>query len=407
MKAMADLTFRDRLPEYRNQYNRLTSKEAKSRFLDRLQAAYGYERKSLNKRLTGNRRYKPHKGRSKVYGEDFEKAALALHQASGWMCAPYLKEAMPKLLADWEAVAGPVAPRIREQLLSAGESTFARLFRRHPGRHLRQGNRRSGANRLKALVVACPGKKIEDGRPGVFQIDSVAHGGGGPEPHFYSLDMTDAETQWCEFAFVWCRGAEATRDGLEQMVRRLPFAVRKIHPDGGGEYINSVFLEHVARFMPGTEVFRSRPSRPNDNCRVEQKNGSIIRGFLRDWRLDDASMQRELDWVAEQMALYVNLFTPSKRLLSKEPVDGKAVKYRFRYDRPRTPLERLKEADPDNPELERLDKLFRRTNSVLLLTAIKKKIASIVKRCSARRVQAGPGLHPSVSSHLTNGVRSF
>ena len=300
---------------------------------------------------------------------------------------------MPKLLLDWEAVAGPVDRRLRDLLLSAGESTFARLFRRHPGTHLRQGNRRSGANRLRASVAACPGRDIEDGRPGVFQIDSVAHGGGGPEPHFYSLDMTDAATQWCEFAFVWCRGAAATKAGLGQMVRRLPFAVRKLHPDGGGEYINAAFLHHIASSMPGTEVYRSRPGHPNDNCRVEQKNGSIIRGFLRDWRLDEASMQRELDSVAERMALYVNLFVPCKKLLGKEPIEGKGVKYRYRYDKPRTPLERLREAEPDNPALKRLDRVFRITNSVSLLAQIQRKIASVVKRCRARRegkVNPGP-----------------
>ena len=37
MKPMADLTFRDRLPDYRNEYNRLKSKDAKTRFIDRLQ----------------------------------------------------------------------------------------------------------------------------------------------------------------------------------------------------------------------------------------------------------------------------------------------------------------------------------------------------------------------------------
>ena len=211
---MADISFRDRLPDYRNQYSRLKSKEAKKRFIDRIQAVYGYERKYLIKKLSGNRRYRPHKGRARKYGEDFEAAALELNRASGWMCAPYLKATMGKLLPDWEFLNGRLPQVVREQLLSAGESTFARLFRRHPGRHLRQANRRSGANRTRNAVATCPGKSMEDGRPGVFQLDSVSHGGEGPEPNFYSLDMTDAETQWCEFAFVWCRGAEATENSV-------------------------------------------------------------------------------------------------------------------------------------------------------------------------------------------------
>ena len=34
MKAMADLSFRERRPDYRNQYSRLKSKDARKRFLD-------------------------------------------------------------------------------------------------------------------------------------------------------------------------------------------------------------------------------------------------------------------------------------------------------------------------------------------------------------------------------------
>ena len=95
-------------------------------------------------------------------------------------------------------------------------------------------------------MTACPGASLEDGRPGVGQLDSVAHGGGGPEPHFYSLDLTDAQTQWVEFSFAWCRGAHAVKSAFAKMVARLPFPLRKVHPDGGSEFINSVFLEFPA-----------------------------------------------------------------------------------------------------------------------------------------------------------------
>ena len=67
--------------------------------------------------------------------------------------------------------------------------------------------------------------------------------------------------------------AEEARNRIStQMVRRIPFDVRKIHPDGGGEFINDLFLKHIAKAMPDAKIMRSRPGRPNDNCRVEQKN---------------------------------------------------------------------------------------------------------------------------------------
>ena len=391
MKNMADTTFRERLPDLRNQYGRLKSKAAKVRFLDKMQGAYGCERKFLIKRLTGNRPFRRRRGRGRTYGEAFKAAALELHRASGWMCAPYFKRALPRLLSDWEQLHGPFAPVARDQLLGAGESTFARLFREYPRTHMRHGNRASGDNGVKASVTACPASRIEDGKPGVFQLDSVAHGGGGEEPFFWSLDLIDAETQWVEFAFVWCRGAEATREGFRKMVSRLPLGVRKIHPDGGGEFINSVFLGHVASCMPGTEVYRSRPSRPNDNCRVEQKNGSILRPWLRQWRLDDAGRQKELDWIAEKLALYTNLFVPCKKLLRKVPLEGKAVKYRYFYDEPQTPLERLRKANPDNPELGRLEKVLAQTNGIALRGMIARRIRDVVRETDETRRAASRG----------------
>lgn len=205
--------------------------------------------------------------------------------------------------------------------------------------------------------------------------------------------------------------AEEARNRIStQMVRRIPFDVRKIHPDGGGEFINDLFLKHIAKAMPDAKIMRSRPGRPNDNCRVEQKNGSILRGFLKDWRLGDETMQRDLDWIAEHLALYVNLFVPTKRLLSKNAVEGKGVKYQYRYDVPRTPLERLREVDPGNPNLAQLDKTYSMTNSVSLLALIQRKIASVIRRSSSLGSSSEPppdgtaSKATSVSSHLTNGV---
>ena len=63
MKAMSDTTLRERLPDLRNQYNRLKSKEAKGNFLTRLQTAFPISRKLLIKRLSGNRPFKQRRGR--------------------------------------------------------------------------------------------------------------------------------------------------------------------------------------------------------------------------------------------------------------------------------------------------------------------------------------------------------
>ena len=92
------------LPDKRNQYARLKSKKAKSRFLTHLQEVYGFERKYLIKLLTGERTYHPHPGRGCTYGPEFARYALKLHEACKYLCAPYFRVRLPTLIKDWEAM---------------------------------------------------------------------------------------------------------------------------------------------------------------------------------------------------------------------------------------------------------------------------------------------------------------
>ena len=101
---MANQTFSDILPDKRNQYARLKSKKAKSRFLTHLQEVYGFERKYLIKLLTGERTYHPHPGRGCTYGPEFARYALKLHEACKYLCAPYFRVRLPTLIKDWEAI---------------------------------------------------------------------------------------------------------------------------------------------------------------------------------------------------------------------------------------------------------------------------------------------------------------
>jgi hypothetical protein len=373
------MNFKDKLIDYRNRYYDLSERKAKGRFLDMLSALFGHERKYLIKLLNGQRDFKPARGRGRTYGEEVERLALRLRAAAGDPCAPYFARMLPRLVEDWEKLKGPVAEETRAQLLAASESTFARWFRRHPSSRPRHGNHRSGANRLGNGVPRCPGRDVEDGSPGVVQVDTVAHGGGGPEPFFYSMDMVDAETQWVVFDFMWCRGGMEVRAAAGGMLRQFPFKVRKLHPDGGGEFINGPVLSFLAANFPGVEVSRSRPSRPNDNCRVEQKNGSIIRSWLGQARLDNRALAPGLHELARLLCLYHNLFVPSKKLVSKAPRDRLHSSYRYVYDKPRTPLERCRESGKCDPaRLASLEKTYASTNSLVLVAKIKRLVREIL-----------------------------
>ena len=407
------MSFKDKLVDYRNRYRRLKSKASKGRFVTRLCEVFDLERKYMLKLLNGQREFKAARGRGRTYGREVELMAVRLRRAAGDPCAPYFMAMRRRLVADWEALHAPLDPGLRAQLLAASESTVARWFRRHPSGRPRHGNRRSGANRLGAGVPRCPGRDIEDGAPGVVQVDTVAHGGGGPEPFFYSMDITDAETQWTEFDFIWCRGGEAVAGAAGPMLGRFPFKVRRAHPDGGGEFINKAVLELFAATFPEVEVSRSRPGRPNDNCRVEQKNGSIIRAWLGEARLDDRALEPKLHELARLLRLYHNLFVPCRKLLAKTPKDRLHTSYAYRYDKPATPLERCRASGKCDPSKTAALEKLRDSINVIRLVAKAKALAREVT--SPRKCGQSPscgGASPaatrqprSVSSLLNNGVR--
>jgi len=74
----------------------------------------------------------------------------------------------------------------------------------------------------------------------------------------------------------------------------LPFAVREIHPDNGGEFFNDHLLRFWGQQVTGIRLSRSRPWRKNDNRFVEQKNHTLVRSFLGNERLDSVAQTHAL-----------------------------------------------------------------------------------------------------------------
>ena len=73
-RMKAEMSFKDKLTDYRNRYGRLKGKGSKGRFLTRLSEAFGFERKYLTSCSTG-------KGSSGLHeGGDAHTARLL----SGW-----------------------------------------------------------------------------------------------------------------------------------------------------------------------------------------------------------------------------------------------------------------------------------------------------------------------------------
>ena len=83
---------------------------------------------------------------------------------------------------------------------------------------------------------------------------------------------------------------------------------------------------------------RGRPYLKNDQCFVEQKNGTIVRQVVGYDRFVGEYAYRQLAELYRALRLYVNCLQPSMKLQAKRR-DGKKVRYV--YDPAKTPLQRL------------------------------------------------------------------
>ena len=166
----------------------------------------------------------------------------------------------------------------------------------------------------------------------------------------YTLTLTDTDSQWTELRSVWNRGGHATMLRIREIEQALPFLIKGVNSDNGPEFLNG----HLIRYFKDRAVVvpqsRSRPYHKNDNARVEQKNGSHVRPLLGYDRFDDPDCIEALDELLILHSCWTNLFRPCMKLISKVK---EGHRYKKRYDRPRTPAQRVLEDHSQSREVHR------------------------------------------------------
>ncbi len=135
-------------------------------------------------------------------------------------------------------------------------------------------------------------------------------------------------------------GYDDVIQALDQVRLLLPVPLLGLDTDNGSEFLNYPLLEYCARAE--ITFTRGRAYRKNDQCYVEQKNGSIVRQIVGYDRFAGELAYHQLAELYRALRLYVNVFQPSLKLVLKRR-DGSRV-YR-RYDTAQTPLRRLLTAD--------------------------------------------------------------
>jgi len=125
---------------------------------------------------------------------------------------------------------------------------------------------------------------------------------------------------------------------------------------------------------------RSRAYHKDDNSPIEQKNWTHVRQWLGYHRFDKPDVVPLLNQLYKTAwRLFHNFFCPSVKLIEKKRIASKTVK---RYDRPKTPYQRIMEStDVSDDVKKKLSELVVVLNPFLLRKAMEKKLKEISRLC--------------------------
>jgi hypothetical protein len=292
--------------------------------------------------LVGDCRKKVKRARDRVYDERLVRVLKRVWAIMDFICGkrlePALKEVIP-ILERYKEI--ELDEGVREKLSKISAATIDRvLTRERKKRSLRQRARTKPGTLLKHQIPVRTFSEWDEQRPGFVEIDLVGHEGGdaGGE-YIQTLDMTDVCTGWTETQAVKNKARVWVFEALKEIRRRLPFKLLGIDSDNGSEFING----HLYGYCEQEKITftRARAYRKNDNCYVEQKNYSVVRRAVGYNRYDTSRQLRLLNQLYSRLRLYTNYFQPVMKLKEKIRVGSKVKK---RYDRPRTPYQRVLES---------------------------------------------------------------
>ena len=336
---MSEVTRQEVLAKKRARYAR-AGKAHKAKILDELVELFGYHRKAAIRAL----RPRPVlgapfvRGRPKEYDPDRLLAPLkAVWLAALQPCGERLKACLPDWLPAYEADHRRLDPDVRQALLAASRATLDRLLIPARVAHRRRATTRPGSLLRAQIPIRT---EWMDCGPGFLEMDTVALCGGAlDDRHGWMFDAVDIPTAWSVLRGLPNRSEASVCGQLDDVRARLPFPLRGLDSDNGGEFINHQLVRYCAAQEPVIAFTRSRPYRKNDQAHIEQKNYTNVRlwfGYERYdhpevWPLINALCRGALDQL-------LNYFLPTMKLERKERVGSQTVRH---YGPTQTPLARV------------------------------------------------------------------
>ena len=354
-------------------------RKERSQLLSEMEQVSKLHRKHLIRLLNGKslERKKRSTPRSRTYGPEVERVVLRVWESLDYLCAERLTPSlgrMAKHLAGFGSLV--LTTEVESQKAPISPATVERMLRKNRARKARLP--RTGPHRANQVTKGVPMGRIpwDTKEPGHFETDLVHHGGESAAGEYgHTLQLIDVATGWSERVMLLGRGYQAMEVAFKEVIERLPFPVKELHPDNGKEFFNYHLVRFWKERVTGVHLSRSRPYQKNDNRHVEQKNDTLVRQYFGELRLDTPEQVAAGNALYERMWLYYNLFQPVMHRTEKT-VEGDKV--RRKWDEAQTPYQRLLATGVLSQEQqERLQTLYEQTNPLQLREEIYAGLAAL------------------------------
>lgn len=390
------------LKELRKEYLKTKSKKERGLLLDEAEKRTKLNRKYLIVKLRPksnlDKLASERKKRKQKYSNDIKPALKKCWEIFDKPCGqrlkPLLRDEIDRLREKKELIC---SDEVAQKLKAMSPKTIDIKLR-----HIKEVERSRQKYHYKIhpllyqkVVVKVFGEQ-DRAKAGFTQIDLVEHcGQSASGEYIYSLCTTDIAHGWWEGEPQMGRGQGRTLDGLKNCRKRSPIPWTEIHPDNDTSFLNWHLFKYTQKENLGFS--RSRSYRKNDNCLVEQKNGSHIRrqvGYLRYDTEEELRILRDL--YRNELRLYKNFFQSQIKLISKERIKGKI---RRKYDKAKTPYRRIMD-DPAIAEQtkQELTAIYQSLNPAELKRAIDRKLDNLYrayqKKSGSQKVDRGRKYKP-------------
>ena len=363
---------------------RKASKELRAVILDEFCQVCGYNRKYAIRLLNGPAPQKPtapRKTRCPRYPAKVISVLSLIWEAAGYPCSQRLKALLP-LWLPWAQEPFSLSAPIQKQLLSISPSTIDRRLKAKKRLLKKRLYGRTKPGTLLKHHIPIKTDSWDVTAPGFTETDLVSHSGNSEKGEFiHSLNVTDIHTTWVESRAVMGKGQTAVLEAMKEIEQALPFKLLGIDSDNGTEFINY----HLKAFCDQKKIqfTRGRPYKKDDNAHIEQKNWTHVRKIFGYLRYDSEPARHAMnDLYQNELRTLQNLFLPSMKLITKTRLGSKLKR---RYDKPKTPLERVAACPQADPlKLTELKKLRNTTDPFELAKIVELKLERIYQLANQR-----------------------